>query len=128
MMIGDLGSGYRLFHCMLAALENVPNDHVEAAQVDGASSPQIFRDYLAQVLPVAVTVLLIRMIERSRSSICQHYDRRWTWNGNRIDDLQSFVWRANDMGSSAAIAYMLLIYSCGLCVVFNYVVLGQVKG
>ena len=44
---------------MLAALENVPNDHVEAAQVDGASSPQIFREIIwPQVLPVAVTYLI----------------------------------------------------------------------
>ena len=53
-----------IFICMLAALENVPRDHVEAAQVDGASSVQIFREITwPQILPVAVTVLLIRMIE-----------------------------------------------------------------
>ena len=39
-----------------------------------------------------------------------------------------FVWRANDMGSSAAIAYMLLILTVVVCAsFFNYVVLGQVK-
>ena len=53
-----------IFICMLAALENVPRDHVEAAQVDGASSVQIFREIIwPQIVPVAVTVLLIRMIE-----------------------------------------------------------------
>ena len=53
-----------IFICMLAALENVPRDHVEAAQVDGASSVQIFREITwPQIVPVAVTVLLIRMIE-----------------------------------------------------------------
>ena len=53
-----------IFICMLAALENVPRDHVEAAQVDGASSVQIFREIIwPQIIPVAVTVILIRMIE-----------------------------------------------------------------
>ena len=53
-----------IFICMLAALENVPRDHVEAAQVDGASSVQIFREIIwPQIVPVAVTVILIRMIE-----------------------------------------------------------------
>ena len=53
-----------IFICMLAALENVPRDHVEAAQVDGASSVQIFREIIwPQIVPVAVTVLLIRTIE-----------------------------------------------------------------
>ena len=53
-----------IFICMLAALENVPRDHVEAAQVDGASSVQIFREITwPQIVPVAVTVILIRMIE-----------------------------------------------------------------
>ena len=53
-----------IFITMLAALENVPKDHVEAAQVDGASSMQIFREIIwPQIVPVAVTVLLIRMIE-----------------------------------------------------------------
>lgn len=33
-----------IFICMLAALENVPRDHVEAAQVDGASILHIFRE------------------------------------------------------------------------------------
>ena len=53
-----------IFICMLAALENVPRDHVEAAQVDGASSIQIFREITwPQIVPVAATVILIRMIE-----------------------------------------------------------------
>ena len=53
-----------IFITMLAALENVPRDHVEAAQVDGASGIQIFKEIVwPQIVPVAVTVLLIRMIE-----------------------------------------------------------------
>ena len=59
MMIGDSWQWIPfIFICMLAALENIPRDHVEAAQVDGASSFQIFREITwPQVVPVAVTVL-----------------------------------------------------------------------
>jgi multiple sugar transport system permease protein len=44
-----------IFVVLLAALENVPRDHVEAAQVDGASSSwQIFREIVwPQIIPVA---------------------------------------------------------------------------
>ena len=35
MMIGDLGSGSIYFYLHVGGFENVPNDHVEAAQVDG---------------------------------------------------------------------------------------------
>ena len=53
-----------IFIVMLAALENVPRDHVEAAQVDGASGWQIFREITwPQIIPVAATVILIRAIE-----------------------------------------------------------------
>jgi len=37
-----------------------------------------------------------------------------------------YIWRANDMGNSAAIAYLLLIVTVIVCSsFFNYVVLGQ---
>jgi multiple sugar transport system permease protein len=39
-----------------------------------------------------------------------------------------YVWRANDMGTSAAIAYLLLILTVIVCAsFFNYVVLGQLR-
>ncbi len=39
-----------------------------------------------------------------------------------------YVWRANDIGSSAAIAYLLLILTVVICAsFFNYVVLGQLR-
>ena len=69
MMVGDSWQWIPfIFICMLAALENIPGDHVEAAQVDGASSPQIFREIIwPQVLPVAATVLLICLLYTSPS-------------------------------------------------------------
>jgi multiple sugar transport system permease protein len=120
-----------IFICMLAALENVPKDHVEAAQVDGASSFQIFREITwPQVVPVAATVILIRMIEAFKIVDLPNI---MTSGGPGIAtesmSLHSlFLWRANDYGTSAAIAYLLLILTVIVCSsFFNYFVLGQLR-
>lgn len=120
-----------IFICMLAALENVPRDHVEAAQVDGASSVQIFREITwPQIVPVAATVFLIRMIEGFKIVDLPNI---MTSGGPGIAtesmSLHSFfVWRANDYGSSAAVAYLLLIMTVVICSsFFNYVVLNQLR-
>jgi multiple sugar transport system permease protein len=120
-----------IFICMLAALENVPKDHVEAAQVDGASSVEIFTDIIwPQVVPVAATVFLIRMIEGFKIVDLPNI---MTSGGPGIAtesmSLHSFyIWRANDYGSSAAIAYLLLILTVVICSsFFNYVVLKQLR-
>ena len=120
-----------IFIVMLAALENVSRDQVEAAQVDGASSVQIFREITwPQIVPVAVTVILIRMIEAFKIVDLPNI---MTSGGPGIATesmtLHSyFLWRANDMGSSAAVAYLLLIVTVVVCAsFFNYVVLGQLR-
>ncbi len=120
-----------IFICMLAALENIPRDHVEAAQVDGASSFQIFREITwPQVLPVAVTVLLIRMIEAFKIVDLPNI-MTGGGPGSSTESMtlhSMYVWRANDLGSSAAIAYLLLILTVVVCAsFFNYVVLGQIR-
>ncbi len=120
-----------IFICMLAALENIPRDHVEAAQVDGASSWQIFREITwPQVLPVAVTVLLIRMIEAFKIVDLPNI-MTGGGPGSATESMtlhSMYVWRANDLGSSAAIAYLLLILTVVICAsFFNYVVMGQVR-
>jgi multiple sugar transport system permease protein len=39
-----------------------------------------------------------------------------------------YLWRANDIGTSAAVAYLLLILTVVVCAsFFNYVVLGQLR-
>ena len=120
-----------IFIVMLAALENVPRDHVEAAQVDGASSIQIFRDITwPQIVPVAATVILIRMIEAFKIVDLPNI---MTSGGPGIAtesmSLHSFyIWRANDYGQSAAIAYLLLLLTVVVCAsFFNYVVLNQFR-
>jgi len=120
-----------IFICMLAALENVPRDHVEAAQVDGASSVQIFREITwPQIVPVAVTVLLIRMIEAFKIvDLPNIMTGGGPGTSTESMTLHSYyIWRANDFGSSAAIAYLLLILTVVICAsFFNYVVLGQLR-
>jgi multiple sugar transport system permease protein len=120
-----------VFIVMLAALENVPRDHVEAAEVDGASSLQIFREITwPQVVPVAATVILIRMIEAFKIVDLPNI---MTAGGPGIATesmtLHSvFLWRANDMGDSSAVAYLLLILTVVICSsFFNYVVLKQLR-
>ncbi|MDJ0631405.1 MAG: sugar ABC transporter permease [Rhodobacter sp.] len=120
-----------IFICMLAALENIPRDHVEAAQVDGASSFQIFREITwPQVLPVAVTVLLIRMIEAFKIVDLPNI-MTGGGPGSATESMtlnSMYIWRANDLGSSAAIAYLLLILTVVICAsFFNYVVVGQIR-
>jgi multiple sugar transport system permease protein len=120
-----------IFICMLAAFENVPKDHVEAAQVDGASSLQIFKEITwPQILPVAVTVLLIRMIEAFKIVDLPNI-MTGGGPGSATESMtlhSMYIWRANDLGGSAAIAYLLLILTVVVCAsFFNYVVLGQIK-
>lgn len=120
-----------IFITMLAALENVPRDHVEAAQVDGASSVQIFREIIwPQIIPVAVTVLLIRMIEAFKLVDLPNI-MTGGGPGSSTESMtlhSMYIWRANDMGSSAAIAYLLLILTVVTCAsFFNYVVVGQLR-
>ncbi len=120
-----------IFIVMLAALENVPRDHVEAAQVDGASASQIFREITwPAIIPVAATVLLIRSIEAFKIVDLPNI---MTSGGPGIATesmtLQAlFAWRSNDFGSSAAVAYLLLFLTVVLCAsFFNFVVLKHIR-
>ncbi len=120
-----------IFICMLAALDNVPRDHVEAAQVDGASSVQIFREIIwPQIIPVAVTVLLIRAIEAFKIVDLPNI-MTGGGPGSSTESMtlhSMYIWRANDVGTSAAVAYLLLILTVVVCAsFFNYVVLGQLR-
>ncbi len=116
-----------IFVILLAALENVPRDSVEAAHVDGASGWLIFREVTwPQIAPVAATVMLIRVIEAFKLVDLPNI---MTSGGPGIATesmtLQAFfAWRAPDFGQSAAIAYLLLFVTVVLCVsFFNLVVM-----
>jgi len=120
-----------IFVVMLAALESIPRDHVEAANVDGASSWQIFREITwPQVIPIAATVMLIRVIEAFKIVDLPNI---MTSGGPGIATESMtlhavFAWRANDLGQSAAVAYLLLFVTVVICAsFFNYVVLKQLR-
>jgi multiple sugar transport system permease protein len=107
-----------IFIVLLAAVESQPRDEVEAAQLDGASGWQIFRDITwPSIAPVAATVVLIRAIEAFKIIDLPNV---LTNGGPGIASesmtLHAFVaWRALDLGGSAAVAYMLLfvvVFAC----------------
>jgi multiple sugar transport system permease protein len=120
-----------IFIVMLAALENIPRDHIEAAEVDGAGTWLTFKDIVwPQIVPVAATVMLIRTIEAFK---IVDLNNIMTGGGPGIAtesmSLHSFLaWRSNDYGQSAAIAYLLLFVTVVTCAsFFNYVVLKQLR-
>src|SRR6185295_10656934 len=65
VMIGDIWQWTPfMFIILLAALEGISREQVEAALVDGAQRWQLFRYIMMpEIVPVSITVLLIRMIE-----------------------------------------------------------------
>jgi len=116
-----------IFIVMLAAFESQPRDEIEAAELDGASPWQIFRDITwPSVAPVAATIVLIRVIEAFKIIDLPNV---LTNGGPGIATesltLHSFIdWRTLSLGTSAAVAYILLFVSTVTCVsFFNFVVL-----
>ena len=121
-----------IFIVMLAAFESQPRDQVEAAELDGASAFQIFRDITwPSVAPVAATVALIRMIEAFKIVDLPNV---LTNGGPGIATesltLHSFMqWRTLDLGASAAVAYLAALRLHRSCVsFFNFVVRAGAEG
>lgn len=101
-----------VFIVLLAAMESLPTEPVEAAVVDGASKWQIFRDItFPALLPVTTTLILIRMIEAFKiidlPNIMTSGGPGTATESMTLEGY--FIWRALDIGGSAAIAYLLLI-------------------
>ncbi len=101
-----------MFIVLLAALEGQSMEQREAALVDGANRWQIFWNItMPQIIPVTITVVLIRMIEAFKIVDLPNV----LTNGGPGTATESltlhayFSWRALDLGGSAAIAYSLLI-------------------
>lgn len=113
VMIGDIWQWTPfMFIVLLAALESQSIDELEAALVDGATRWQVFWYItLPQILPVSVTLILIRMIEAFKivdlPNVLTHGG---PGTASESLTLQAYVsWRSLDLGGSAAVAYMLLI-------------------
>ncbi len=102
-----------LFIVLLAAVEGLPNELFEAAHVDGASRWQIFWNItMPQLIPVSVTVVLIRMIEAFKIiDLPQVLTSGGPGTATQSLTLHAFTtWRAgvSGLGEATAIAYMLL--------------------
>ena len=112
-----------IFIVMLAAVEGQPRDQLEAAQLDGAGSWRIFKDITwPSVAPSAAAVMLIRLIEAFKVVDLPNV---LTNGGPGISTesltLHAFIdWRTLNLGSSAAIAYMLFFVSTVTAVAFYH--------
>lgn len=112
ILIGDIWQWTPfMFIVLVAALESQSVEPVEAATVDGANSWQIFQHVTwPAILPVSMTLILIRLIEAFKIVDLPNV----MTNGGPGSATQSLTyhayinWRALDLGSSAAVAYMLL--------------------
>jgi multiple sugar transport system permease protein len=122
VMIGDIWQWTPfIFIVLLAALESQAIEPLEAALVDGANRWQIFWEItLPEILPVSATVVLIRMIEAFKIVDLPNV----LTNGGPGTATESLtlhaytIWRALDIGGSAAVAYMLLFASTFFCLAF----------
>jgi multiple sugar transport system permease protein len=99
------------FIVLLAALESLAVEPVEAALVDGANRWQIFWHItVPYILPVSTTLILIRMIEAFKIvDMPNVLTNGGPGTATESLTLHSFIaWRSLDLGGSAAIAYTLL--------------------
>lgn len=103
-----------MFIILLAALEGISNEPIEAALVDGANRWQMFRFIvLPEIMPVSITLVLIRMIESFKIiDLPRIMTRGGPGTATESMTLYAFnQWKASatSIGFSSAIAYMLLI-------------------
>jgi multiple sugar transport system permease protein len=112
VMIGDIWQWTPfIFIVLLAALESVPEELLEAGVVDGANRWQLFKSItFPAILPATTTVVLIRIIEAFKIIDLPNV----LTNGGPGTATESLtlhaytIWRALDIGGSAAVAYMLV--------------------
>jgi len=113
VMIGDIWQWTPfMFIVLLAALEGQDVETTEAALVDGANRRQVFSHItLPALLPVSVTIVLIRMIEGFKIiDLPNILTNGGPGTATESLTLQAFIdWRTLNLGRSAAIAYLLLI-------------------
>ena len=112
VMIGDIWQWTPfMFIVLLAALESLPAELIEAAMVDGASRWQVFwRISWPQLIPVTSTLILIRMIEAFKIiDMPNVLTNGGPGTATESLTLHAFMaWRTLDIGGSAAVAYLLL--------------------
>src|SRR5437899_12548937 len=122
-MIGDVWQWTPfIFIVMLAAIETLPHELNEAAVVDGANRWQVFwRITFPLILPATSTVVLIRLIEGFKIVDLPNV----LTNGGPGTATESLtlhaytIWRALDIGGSAAVAYILRILATFVAVSYG---------
>ena len=112
VMLGDVWQWTPfMFIVLLAALESQDFETLEAAMVDGANRWQAFRHVtLPSILPVCLTVVLIRLIEAFKViDLPNVLTNGGPGTATESLSLHAYVrWRTLDLGQSAAVAYSLL--------------------
>ena len=118
-----------MFLILLAALQGVPEDLIEAARIDGARSFRIFFDHILVLVryPIAVAVAL-RLIDAFRV-----YDIIYmTTRGGPIDTTQTLSWqiydagfKSFDMGYAAAYSWLMLVFVVITVTIVLRVILGK---
>jgi multiple sugar transport system permease protein len=116
-----------IFLIMLAALQGIPEDILEAARVDGAKPVRIFFEHMLPLLryPIAVAVAL-RMIDAFRV-----YDFIFmTTRGGPIDKTSTLSWqiydagfKSFDIGYASAYSWLMLILVVVVITVFLRIML-----
>jgi multiple sugar transport system permease protein len=113
VLIGDVWQWTPfMFIILLAALEGVSRETIEASMVDGATRVQLFRHIIfPEVVPVSTTLLLIRIIEAFKIiDLPNILTGGGPGTSTTTMTLQAYInWRTLNLGGSAAIAYLLLI-------------------
>jgi multiple sugar transport system permease protein len=110
-----------MFIILLAALEAVSKETIEAALVDGANRTQMFRFIiLPEIIPVSTTVILIRMIEAFKLIDIPNV-MLGGGPGTATETMTLYAykaWRGLDLGLSAATSYLLLFVVTFCALVF----------
>jgi multiple sugar transport system permease protein len=110
-----------MFIILLAALEGISRETIEASQVDGANRVQLFRHIIfPEVIPVSTTVILIRLIEAFKIiDLPNIMTGGGPGTATESMTLQAYIgWRSLDLGGSAALAYLLLVLVTFTALVF----------
>jgi multiple sugar transport system permease protein len=122
VLIGDIWQWTPfMFIILLAALEATSQEQVEAALVDGATSFRLFRYILLpQIMPVSTTLILIRLIEAFKM-IEMPKILTGGGPGTATETMTLYaanLWGTFDLGTSTALAYMLLAIVTYVAIVY----------
>jgi multiple sugar transport system permease protein len=79
------------FIIFLAALDNVPRDLLEAARIDGASEPRVWRSVVIPSLRAAITFVTVLLVIGAAQTFAQVYLVTGGGPGNSTQTLMSYM-------------------------------------